>query len=150
MSGDAYHMTSPAPGGAGAIHAMEMALRDAGLQPEAIDYINAHGTSTQYNDKAESEAIRSVFGDRDSLHVSSTKSSTGHLLGAAAGIEFVVSVKAIQEQTMPPTANLKDVDPECPVNVIHGQAVRIGQPTALMLNHTWFGQAVAMLLAAPK
>ncbi len=147
MSGDAYHMTSPAPGGTGAVHAMEMALRDAGLQPEAIDYINAHGTSTQYNDKAESEAIRSVFGDRDSLHVSSTKSSTGHLLGAAAGIEFVVSVKAIQEQTMPPTANLTDVDPECGVNHVIGKAVKKEINHVLSNSFGFGGHNVSLLLS---
>lgn len=147
MSGDAYHMTSPVPGGVGAIHAMKMALRDAGLEPEAIDYINAHGTSTLYNDRAESEAIRSVFGDRDSLHVSSTKSSTGHLLGAAAGIEFVVCVKALLEQMMPPTANLKDIDPECQVNHVMGKAAAKEINHILSNSFGFGGHNVSLLLS---
>ncbi len=116
MSGDAYHMTSPVPGGKGAAMAMRMALKDAGLRPEDIDYINAHGTSTVYNDKAESEAVLSVFGADNGTRVSSTKSTTGHLLGAAAGLEFIISVMAIRNQTMPPTANLENVDPDCKLN----------------------------------
>ena len=117
LTGDAYHITSPVPGGVGAANAMRMALEDAGLTPAEIDYINAHGTSTHYNDKTESEAILSVFGESmDGTKVSSTKSTTGHLLGAAAALEFIVCVKALQENTMPPTINLENPDPECNIN----------------------------------
>lgn len=117
LTGDAYHMTSPVPGGVGAANAMRTALAHAGLSPAGIDYINAHGTSTKYNDKAESEAIISVFGEHvNGLKVSSTKSTTGHLLGAAASLEFIISVMALVEGVIPPTANLENIDPECPLN----------------------------------
>jgi len=117
LTGDAYHITSPVPGGVGAANAMRMALEDADLTPSDIDYINAHGTSTHYNDKTESEAILSVFGENmNGAKVSSTKSTTGHLLGAAAALEFIVCVKALQENTMPPTINLENPDPECNIN----------------------------------
>lgn len=138
MSGDAYHMTSPAPGGVGALKAMKMALSDADIQPESIDYINAHGTSTQYNDKAEAQAILELFGERDSYRISSTKSSTGHLLGAAAGIEFIVCVKALQEQTIPPTANLFEIDPECRGNHVPCEAVS-GKLDYVLSNSFGFG-----------
>jgi len=116
MSGDAYHMTSPSPTGDGAVASMRMALKDAGLKPEDIDYINAHGTSTRYNDKAEAQAILSVFGKDSNVHVSSTKSCTGHLLGGAAGVEFILSTMALVNNVMPPTANLKNIDEDCLVN----------------------------------
>jgi len=117
LSGDAYHITTPVPGGAGAAGAMKQALWSAGLAPEQIDYVNAHGTSTAYNDKTESDAIAGVFGTHAaSLRVSSTKSTHGHLLGAAAAIEFITCVKAIVEGFIPPTANLDNPDPECPLN----------------------------------
>jgi len=117
LTGDAYHITSPVPGGVGAANAMRMALANAGLRPEDVDYINAHGTSTAYNDKTESDAIVSVFGQRpDGVKVSSTKSVHGHLLGAAAAVEAIVSIKAINEGLVPPTANLDNPDPECPLN----------------------------------
>ncbi len=147
MSGDAYHMTSPAPGGSGARLAMRMALKDAGIEPEAVDYINAHGTSTHYNDKAESEAIQSVFGDRETLHVSSTKSTTGHLLGAAAGVEFIVCVKALIEQTMPPTANLENIDPECPANHVQGAAMEKELKYILSNSFGFGGHNVSLLLS---
>lgn len=117
LTGDAYHMTSPVPGGVGAANAMRTALEHAGLSPDSIDYINAHGTSTRYNDKAEAEAINSVFGgNMNGFKVSSTKSTTGHLLGAAASLEFIITVKAINEKVMPPTANLEHIDPDCVLN----------------------------------
>jgi len=118
MTGDAYHMTSPSPGGEGAVRSMRMALEDAGLKPEQIDYINAHGTSTQYNDKTEAEAIRNVFGEDGAVEVSSTKSTTGHLLGAAAGLEMIISTLAIEEGVMPPTANLENIEEDCRLNHI--------------------------------
>jgi len=117
LTGDAYHITSPVPGGAGAANAMRMALEDAGMKPEDIDYINAHGTSTLYNDRTEAEAIVSVFGEESNgTKVSSTKSSTGHLLGAAAALEFIVCVKALNENLIPPTINLDDPDPDCKID----------------------------------
>ncbi len=114
LSADAYHITAPAPGGAGAQAAMRMALSDAGIAPEEVDYVNAHGTSTPQNDKAETAAIRKVFGSHaDRLVVGSTKSMTGHLLGAAGAVEGVVSVLACRDGIIPPTINLKNPDPEC-------------------------------------
>ena len=101
------------------MRAMRMALADAGLSPDDIDYINAHGTSTPYNDPAESQAIRDVFGENGRVLVSSTKSTTGHLLGAAAGLEAVVSVMAIKEGVIPPTVNLENVDEDCRLNHVH-------------------------------
>lgn len=114
MSGDAYHMTLPAKNGDGARRCMVNAMRDAGINPEEVDYINAHGTSTPAGDIAETQAIKQAFGDHaHSLTVSSTKSMTGHLLGAAGGIEAIFSVLSIRDGLIPPTINLDDPDPEC-------------------------------------
>lgn len=119
QSCDAYHITSPDPEGKGAIKAMQRALSDADITPDKIDYINAHGTSTPYNDKFETQAIKAVFGDHSSkLLVSSTKSMTGHLLGAAGAIEAIACVKALQEGVVPPTINLQNPDPECDLNYV--------------------------------
>ena len=116
---DAFHITQPSKGGAGALKAMERAILDAGININEIDYINAHGTSTPYNDKNESAAIRELFKDHcNKLKISSTKSMTGHLLGAAGGIEAVASVKSILEQTLPPTINYDTPDPECPLDYV--------------------------------
>ena len=116
---DAFHITQPSKGGAGALRAMERATTDAGLNIDDIDYINAHGTSTPYNDKNESAAIKELFKNHcEKLKVSSTKSMTGHLLGAAGGIEAVASVKAILEQTLPPTINYDTPDPECALDYV--------------------------------
>jgi 3-oxoacyl-[acyl-carrier-protein] synthase II len=113
-SGDAGHITSPDVEGRGAAKAMLRALEDAGLNPEEIDYINAHGTATQQGDKAETHAIKQVFGDHAyKLSISSTKSQLGHSLGASGGIEAVMSIKAIQQRTVPPTSNLENPDPDC-------------------------------------
>ncbi|GBD87441.1 3-oxoacyl-[acyl-carrier-protein] synthase 2 [bacterium BMS3Abin03] len=117
LTGDAYHITAPPPGGAGAVRSMREALRDANVQPEEIDYINAHGTSTPYNDVSETKAIKSVFDNHAyELVVSSTKSMTGHLLGAAGGVEAIATVMAIKENKIPPTINLTNPDPECDLN----------------------------------
>jgi len=122
-TGDAYHITAPAPGGEGGARAMKQALQDADLQPEDIDYINAHGTSTDYNDKYETMAIKEVFGDYAyKLAVSSTKSVTGHLLGAAGAVEAIFSVKAITDSIIPPTMNLETPDPECDLDYVPNQA----------------------------
>ena len=116
---DAFHITQPSIGGIGALKAMERAILDAKLNLDDIDYINAHGTSTPFNDKNESAAIKSLFKEHSkSLKVSSTKSMTGHLLGAAGGIEAVASVKTIMEQVVPPTINYIDPDPECTLDYV--------------------------------
>lgn len=109
---DAYHITSPAPDGEGAAKSMMMALEDAGIKPEDIDYINAHGTGTPYNDAFETIAVKKVFGENTRVPVSSTKSMTGHLLGAAGGLEAVICTQAINEDFIPPTAGLEKPDPE--------------------------------------
>lgn len=122
-TGDAYHITAPAPGGEGGARAMKQALQDAGLQPEDINYINAHGTSTDYNDKYETMAIKEVFGEHAyKLAVSSTKSVTGHLLGAAGAVEAIFSAKAITDGIIPPTMNLETPDPECDLDYVPNQA----------------------------
>ena len=120
---DAFHITQPAPEGAGAREAMKRAIQDAGLKTTDIDYINAHGTSTPFNDRNETAAIRNLFGSHaDSLKVSSTKSMTGHLLGAAGGIEAVITVKAIVHQQLPPTINYETPDPECTLDYVPNTA----------------------------
>jgi 3-oxoacyl-[acyl-carrier-protein] synthase II len=116
---DAFHITQPSIGGIGALKAMERAILDAKLNLDEIDYINAHGTSTPFNDKNESAAIKTLFKENsNNLKVSSTKSMTGHLLGAAGGIEAVAAVKTIMEQVIPPTINYKDPDPECTLDYV--------------------------------
>ncbi|MBQ1900922.1 MAG: beta-ketoacyl-ACP synthase II [Lachnospiraceae bacterium] len=116
---DAYHITSPAPGGEGGAACMSLAIQDANLTPEKISYINAHGTSTHLNDSGETKAIHQVFGEHSgSVMVSSTKGVTGHLLGGAGGVEAVISVKTLMEQTVPPTANYKVPDPECDLDYV--------------------------------
>jgi 3-oxoacyl-[acyl-carrier-protein] synthase II len=117
LTGDAFHITAPAPEGEGAFRSMKEAIRDAGINPEEVDYINAHGTSTELNDKNESKAIRNLFGEHaDNLVVSSTKSMTGHLLGAAGGIEAIATIFAIENELVPPTINLTNPDPDCDLN----------------------------------
>ena len=119
MSGDAYHMTSPSPGGEGGGRCMKAALNRAGLKPEEVDYINAHGTSTPAGDVAETEGIKGVFGEHaKKLMVSSSKSMTGHLLGAAGGIEAAFSVLAVHHGVVPPTINLDDPDPACDLDYV--------------------------------
>jgi 3-oxoacyl-[acyl-carrier-protein] synthase II len=113
MSGDAYHLTATHPEGRGAINSMTMALNDANLKPEDIDYINVHGTSTPVGDIPETKAVQTVFGEHAyELNISSTKSMTGHLLGAAGSVEAIASILAINNQTVPPTINHKENDPE--------------------------------------
>ncbi|HUX60228.1 MAG TPA: beta-ketoacyl-ACP synthase II [Ignavibacteriaceae bacterium] len=117
LTGDAFHITAPAPGGEGAVRAMKEAIRDSGVLPEDIDYINAHGTSTPYNDIYETNAIKTTFGEHAyKMIVTSTKSMTGHLLGAAGGIEAVATVLALKNDLIPPTINLTNPDPECDLN----------------------------------
>ncbi len=123
LSADAYHMTAPPEDGDGARRCMLNALRSAGVAPEAVDYINAHGTSTPVGDVAETRAVKGAFGEHAKrLAVSSTKSMTGHLLGAAGGIEAIFTVLAIRDQVAPPTINLDDPDPECDLDYVPHQA----------------------------
>jgi len=146
LSGDAYHLTSPAPGGEGAARCMKMALATAGLNPEQVDYINAHGTSTPYGDVGETTAIRSVFGSHaDKLMVSSTKSMTGHLLGAAGGVESVFSLMALQNSVVPPTINYQEPDPECDLDYVPNTA-REAKLEYAMSNSFGFGGTNASLL----
>lgn len=122
-SGDAYHMAAPAPEGEGAARCMRMALDDAGVSPQEVQYINAHGTSTDLNDKYETQAIKTVFGDHAyKLAVSSTKSMTGHLLGAAGGIEAAYTALAIHREVIPPTINYENPDPDCDLDYVPNQA----------------------------
>lgn len=145
-TGDAYHITAPAEGGEGASRAMAMALRKAGLAPEDIDYINAHGTSTELNDKLETMAIRNTFGPRAyEVAISSTKSMTGHLLGAAGAVEAIVCVKAIVESVIPPTVNYENADPECDLDYVPNVA-RKTRVRAAMSNSLGFGGHNAALL----
>ena len=119
VSGDAYHITAPSEDGDGAVRAMAMALRKAGVEPSAVDYINAHGTSTPYNDKLETMAIKRCFGEHARrLAISSTKSMTGHLLGGAGGLEAGISALAVHHQVVPPTINLEHPDPECDLDYV--------------------------------
>lgn len=138
-TGDAYHITAPAPEGEGGARAMKMAIADAGLKPEDIAYINAHGTSTDYNDKYETMAIKEVFGDHAyKLAVSSTKSMTGHLLGAAGGIEAIFTVLAMKESILPPTINYETPDPECDLDYVPNKARQQEIKTAIS-NSLGFG-----------
>ncbi|HHI93836.1 MAG TPA: beta-ketoacyl-[acyl-carrier-protein] synthase II [Gammaproteobacteria bacterium] len=123
MSGDAYHMTSPSQGGEGAARCMKLALKNAGINAEDVDYINAHGTSTPAGDLGETHAMKTALGDYAyKVAISSTKSMTGHLLGAAGGIEAVFSALAIRDQVAPPTINLDNPDPECDLDFVPGTA----------------------------
>jgi 3-oxoacyl-[acyl-carrier-protein] synthase II len=146
MSGDAYHITSPAPGGEGAARCMAMALKDAGITPSEMGYINAHGTSTKYGDELETMAIKTVFGEHAyKVPVSSTKSMTGHLLGAAGGVEAVVSVLAIDRGVLPPTINLENPDPECDLDYVPNIA-RKQQVDVVMSNSFGFGGTNASII----
>ena len=119
MSADAYHITAPSEDGDGGMRVMQAALNRAGVQPQQVDYINAHGTSTPYNDKLETLAIKRVFGEHAAkLAISSTKSMTGHLLGAAGGLEAGIAVLAIRHQVIPPTINYENPDPECDLDYV--------------------------------
>ena len=132
MSGDAHHMTSPMPGGEGAARCMDNCLRNSGLNPEDVDYVNAHGTSTPQGDIAETKAVKLSFKDHAyKLAISSTKSMVGHLLGAAGGVEAVYSVLALHHQTIPPTINLHDQDPECDLDYVANTARQADVSVAL-------------------
>jgi 3-oxoacyl-[acyl-carrier-protein] synthase II len=145
-TGDAYHITSPAPNGEGAARCMKMAIKDAGIEPAEMGYINAHGTSTKYGDELETMAIKSVFGQQAyKIPVSSTKSMTGHLLGAAGGVEAVISVLALDRGILPPTINLENPDPECDLDYVPNTA-RKAQVNVVMSNSFGFGGTNACLV----
>ena len=146
MTGDAHHMTAPDPEADGAARAMSLALRDAGVEPSSVGYINAHGTSTLYNDKSETMAIKRVFGDHArKLAVSSTKSMTGHLLGAAGGIEAIATAFAIHHGILPPTINYETPDPDCDLDYVPNQARKQDVEIALS-NAFGFGGTNATLV----
>ncbi|WP_432821957.1 beta-ketoacyl-ACP synthase II [Trichloromonas sp.] len=139
LTGDAHHITSPGPNGEGAARCMKMALKNAGLKPEDVDYINAHGTSTHFNDLYETMAIKSVFGDHaKKLMISSTKSMTGHTLGAAGGIEAVYSLLAMARGEVPPTINYQEPDPECDLDYVPNQG-RQARVNVALSNSLGFG-----------
>ena len=146
LTSDAYHMASPPPGHTGAARCMQLALQDAEMKPVDVDYINAHGTSTPLNDIYETKAIKKVFGEHiKSLVVSSTKSMTGHLLGAAGGLEAVIAVKSIYEGIIPPTINLDNPDPECDLDYVPHKA-RKKDINIVMSSTFGFGGANSVLI----
>ena len=145
-TGDAYHITSPAEDGSGAAKAMEMAIADAGLKPEDVDYINAHGTSTHHNDLFETKAIKLALGEHaEKVKINSTKSMVGHLLGAAGGVEFITCVKSSEEGFVHATAGLQEEDPECDLDYTKGEGVSMNVNCALS-NSLGFGGHNATLL----
>jgi 3-oxoacyl-[acyl-carrier-protein] synthase II len=146
LTADAHHLTAPSPGGEGAARCMQMALDTAGLNPEDVDYINAHGTSTPFNDLYETMAIKSVFGDHArKLMISSTKSMTGHLLGAAGGVEAIFSLLAMARGVVPPTINYTEPDPECDLDYVPNEARQTDVKVAIS-NSLGFGGTNATIL----
>jgi 3-oxoacyl-[acyl-carrier-protein] synthase II len=146
MSADAYHITAPSEDGEGAVRVMSRAMKRAGIAPAEIDYINAHGTSTPYNDRLETLAIRKCFGEHaNRLAISSTKSMTGHLLGAAGGLEAGIVALALQQQVLPPTINVESQDPECDLDVVPNKARKTSLTYALS-NSFGFGGTNGALL----
>jgi 3-oxoacyl-[acyl-carrier-protein] synthase II len=147
-SGDAFHITQPEPSGSGAVLAMDMALAESGRPAEDVGYINAHGTSTQLNDAAETRAIRKVFGDHaDNMAVSSTKSMTGHLLGAAGALEAAATALAVHTGTLPPTINYETPDPDCDLDCVPNQARQADVDLALSNSFGFGGQNAVLAIA---
>jgi len=145
-SADAHHITAPAPGGTGAARCLRWVLRDAGLDPSDVDYLNAHGTSTPANDLNETLAIKTVFGGKDQAPpVSSTKSMTGHTLGAAGGIEAIAAVQAVASGVLPPTRNLHDPDPELDLDYVPNEAREATVDVAISQNFAFGGQNAALV-----
>jgi 3-oxoacyl-[acyl-carrier-protein] synthase II len=145
-TGDAYHITAPSPDGDGAIRCMRMAIKDAGLVPEEIEYINAHGTSTPLNDLTETIAIKAVFGSHAKrIPISATKSMTGHLLGAAGSTEAIFTILSIYEGILPPTINYEEPDPECDLDYVPNVARKQSIQTAIS-NAFGFGGTNATLV----
>ena len=149
MSADAYHITLPKPGGAGAARAMQGALNDAGVDPADVGYINAHGTSTPANDVTETLAIKNVFGDHaHRMPISSTKSMTGHMLGGAGAVEAVISLKVLAAGTVPPTINYRTPDPECDLDYVPNEARDVEVSLALSNSFGFGGHNVSLLFAS--
>ena len=149
MTADGYHITYPAPEGEGGARSMLRALADAGLGPQDVDYINAHGTSTEANDKFETMAIKKVFGERAySIPISSTKSMTGHLLGAAGAVEFIASVLTIRDGIIPPTINYEFPDPECDLDYVPNEARKARVRVALSNSFGFGGQNATLIVKA--
>ena len=147
MSSDAYHMTTPSETGDGARRVMKNAIADAGISPTDVGYVNAHGTSTAYNDRTETLAIRTLFGDHaEQLAVSSTKSMTGHLLGGAGGLEAGISALALKEQIVPPTINYENPDPDCDLDYVPNEARKLSFEYALSNSFGFGGTNGALLL----
>lgn len=146
MTSDAYHITQPSPDGSGVVRAMHLALKDAGVQPEEVGYINAHGTSTPLNDSAETAAIKKAFGEHAyKLAVSSTKSMTGHLLGAAGAIEAIAATLALDNQILPPTINYETPDPDCDLDYVPNKA-RPASIEVAVSNNSGFGGHNAVIV----
>jgi len=146
MSSDAFHMTTPSEDGDGAKRVMQNAMSDAGVEPSVVGYVNAHGTSTPYNDRTETMAIRAVFGEHaEMLKVSSTKSMTGHLLGGSGGLEAGITVLALREQIVPPTMNYQTPDPECDLDYVPNEARKLEFDYALSNSFGFGGTNVALL-----
>jgi len=147
MTSDAFHITSPAEDGSGMARVMRRALKDAGLEPAQIGYINAHGTSTPIGDKTETTAIKTVFGeDAYKVAISSTKSMTGHLLGAAGGLESAIAALAVQTGMVPPTINYENPDPECDLDYVPNKAREIPGLRHVLSNSFGFGGTNATLI----
>ncbi|MDF1755588.1 MAG: beta-ketoacyl-ACP synthase II [Verrucomicrobiales bacterium] len=148
VSADAYHLTSPHPEGEGAARCMEMAIKHGGISADQVDYVNAHGTSTPMGDLCETKAIKKVFGDyaKNGLMVSSTKSMTGHLLGAAGGVELAACVKSVMENVIAPTINLDDQDPECDLDYVANTAREAKVETALTNSFGFGGHNASLLI----
>jgi 3-oxoacyl-[acyl-carrier-protein] synthase II len=146
MSGDAFHITQPAEDAMGAARAIQSTLADASVLPEQVEYINAHGTSTPYNDRLETLAIKKVFGEHAAkLAVSSTKSMTGHLLGGAGGLEAGITVLALRDQILPPTINLENPDPDCDLDYVPNQSRKASIEHALSTSFGFGGTNAALL-----
>jgi 3-oxoacyl-[acyl-carrier-protein] synthase II len=147
---DAHHITEPAPGGAGLARALRRALKKAGVEPQQVGYINAHGTSTKFNDRDETAAIKSVFGEHaKDVPVSSTKSMTGHLMGAAGGVEIGVTALALRDGVLPPTINYQTPDPECDLDYVPNEARRRDIPVALSNSMGFGGHNAVVVLGRP-
>ena len=143
---DAHHITAPDPSGHGAARSMTLAIRQAGLQPADVDYINAHGTSTKVNDRLETLAVKKVFGDHArKLPMSSTKSMTGHLIAAAGAVEMILCVKAIETGIVPPTINQEEPDPECDLDYVPNAARRHPVRTAMSNSFGFGGQNISLI-----
>jgi 3-oxoacyl-[acyl-carrier-protein] synthase II len=146
MTCDAYHMTAPVPGGAGAARCIQLALKDAGLSPSDVSYVNAHGTSTGANDPTETQAIKTALGDAAyRVAVSSTKSMTGHLLGGSGGIEAVATCLAIANDLAPPTINLHDPDPDCDLDYVPNQSRPMAIEVAISNSFGFGGHNVTLV-----